>query len=219
MLALVLGAYNTYLLNSSTTQTSSSGRFLAPSLKTLEMSEAEIAKLLGSGAPVLGDPNAKVTVVEFADYQCPYCRRYAKDVFPQIKSQFIDKGLARFVYIDFAILGEESLTAAIAAKCAKEQGRFWEYHDYLYENQQGENRGAFSVDKLKSFAKTLNLEQDSFDQCLDSRKYDEAVKEETTLGESFGVKGTPATFINDFFIPGLQGASYYLNRIENALRK
>ena len=91
------------------------------------------------GAPRLGDAGAKVTIVEFADFQCPFCGRFQQTVYPQIKSDYIDTGKAAFIYQDFSFLGEESTVAAEAAKCAGDQGKFWEYHDYLFTHQKGEN--------------------------------------------------------------------------------
>ena len=119
--------------------------------------------------------------------------------------------------MNFAFLGQESKDAAMGSKCAQDQGKFWEYHDYLYENQQGENRGAFSPENLKNFATELKLDSIEFNSCLDSRKYEKIVNDEQVLARSFGVKGTPSTFINDFYISGAQDASYFTNRIETAL--
>ena len=211
--ALGLSGYNTYLIKMGY----AGGTPTAPTVKKL--TSEDLQKMVDSGAPVLGNPNAKVTVVEFADFQCPFCGRYAKEVFPTIKEQFIDTGKIRFVYMNFAFLGEESKNAAQAGRCAQDQEKFWEYHDYLYANQQGENKGTFSVENLKDFAAEVELNTTEFNQCLDSKKHEKTVDEERELGRSFGVKGTPGTFINDFFISGAQGASYFAERINLALNK
>ncbi|MBI5139539.1 thioredoxin domain-containing protein [Candidatus Nomurabacteria bacterium] len=103
----------------------------------IKLTSLEVEKLIKDGAPVLGNTEAKVAVVEFADFQCPYCGKYFKEIFPEIKKQYIDTGKIKFIYTNFAFLGEESINAARGAKCAQEQNKFWEYHDYLYKNQKG----------------------------------------------------------------------------------
>lgn len=181
------------------------------------LTSEEIEKLIKNGAPVLGNMDAKVTVVEFADFQCPYCEEYFKEVFPEIKKTYIDTGKIKFIYMNSVFMGEESMFAAEGAKCAKEQNKFWEYHDRLYENQQGRNSGAFSIENLKKFGVELNLNTKDFNKCLDSNKYKKVIEDELELAKTFGVSATPTTFINDFSIKGLQGVSYFLNRIEAGL--
>lgn len=101
-----------------------------------------------------------------------------------------------------AFLGEESQWAAEASECASDQGAFWQYHDKLFESQNGENQGAFNKDKLKGFAKDLGLKTDAFDQCLDSGKYTQAVQQETQAAQSLGVQSTPSFFVNDWLVLG-----------------
>ncbi|MCE9549240.1 DsbA family protein, partial [Candidatus Nomurabacteria bacterium] len=210
--AIVLSGYNTFLLK--TTRTSVN---LPASNNFTKVTRAEVKKMIDNGAPYLGNLDAKVTVVEFADFQCPYCGKFQKEVYSVIKKDFIDTGKVLFVYMDFAFLGEESSLAAQAASCAKDQNKFWEYHDYLYDNQQGENRGAFSLENLKKFAVKLKLNIKDFNTCLDSGKYKKAVEDELNVGRTFGVKGTPSSFINDFFVNGVQNASYFSFKINEAL--
>lgn len=212
LLALGLSAYNTYILQSKSLNN------LPTTQKFDKLTKAEIEKLIKNGAPMIGNPNAKVTVVEFADFQCPFCEKYQQTIYPTLKEKYIDTGKIRFIYMNYAFLGEESILAAEAAKCAGEQGQFWQYHDYLYKNQQGENRGAFEAANLKRFASDLGLQTSSFNECLDGHKFKKAVADEVALGNRLGVKGTPATFINDFFISGLQGLSYFVNRIDAVLK-
>src|SRR3989344_3864039 len=135
-----------------------------------------------SGDFVLGDQNAPVVFVEYGDYQCPFCGKFFKDIEPTLREKYIKTGKVKFIYRDFAFLGDESLWASNAARCAGEQGKFWQYHDYLYSNQSGENQGAFSKSNLKSFAPALGLVQEKFNSCLDSEKYTDAIKKETKEG-------------------------------------
>ena len=105
----------------------------------------------------LGLSVAPVTVVVYADFQCPFCDRFFKDSEKNIRDTYVKDNTVQLVYRDFAFLGPESSKASEAARCAGEQGQFWEYHDYLYNHQNGENRGAFANANLKSFAKELKL--------------------------------------------------------------
>ncbi len=124
-----------------------------------------------------------------------------------------------FAFRHFAFIGEESRWAAEATECASEQGRFWDYYDKLFEEQAGENVGAYSKENLKRFASDLGLDRAQFDQCLDSGKYAEKVVQETALGRVAGVRGTPTLFVNGQLIEG--GARYEILKaaIEAALDK
>ena len=173
----------------------------------------------------LGDPNAKVTVIMYEDFQCPFCGAVFgsqsnpsllqslkqqdptwSPFEPPIISDYVKAGKVQFVYRDFAFLGanakasgqdpvDESLEAAEAARCAGDQGQFWQYHDYLFSHQNGEDQGAFSVAHLEDFAKNLGLNTANFNQCLESNKYAQAVADSRTGGAAAGVQGTPKGFI------------------------
>lgn len=174
---------------------------------------------LPANAPRLGNPNAKVTIVEFADFQCPYCGKFQQEVYPFIKQEYVDTGKASFVYLDFTFLGDESKFAAQAAKCAGEQGKFWEYHDKLLESQNGENQGAFTVSKLKGFARSIVPNTFVFNQCLDSKKYSQAVADETALGRAAGIAATPTVLVNGKLVVGALPYAAFKQEIEAALAK
>jgi protein-disulfide isomerase len=150
-----------------------------------------------------GNPDAKVTLVEYTDYQCPICKSYYEQLVPQIDEQFVKTGKAKFVYKDFAFIGDESKAAAQAALCAGDQNRFWEYHDLLFKNQGAENSGAFNRDKLIEFATTLDLDTNAFTQCLNSGKYSAQINRSTQEGRNQGVTGTPTTFVDGRKLEGL----------------
>ena len=175
---------------------------------------------LAGDAPGIGDPKAPVTVVEFADFQCPFCGRFFQTVEVPLIEQYVKTGKVRFVYRNFAFLGPESEDAAIAAACAGEQGKFWEYHDYLYGHQQGENEGAFAKQNLKKFARAVaGIDGAKFDACLDQERYMNAVRAETAAGRSYGVTGPPATFINGRLVSGAQPIAAFVSVIEEELKK
>ncbi len=175
---------------------------------------------LAGDAPFLGDPKAPVTVVEFADFQCPFCGRFFHTAEAPLIDQYVKTGKVKFVYRNFAFLGPESEDAAVAAACAGEQGKFWEYHDYLYNHQQGENEGAFAKANLKKFARAVSgIDGAKFDPCVDQGRYMNAVRADTAAGRSFGVTGTPATFINGRLVSGAQPIAAFVSVIEEELKK
>src|SRR3989344_3423590 len=155
--------------------------------------------------PFLGGEKAKVVVVEFGDYQCPFCKRYFDNTQAALIKEYGNR--IKFVWKDYAFLGQESLWSAQAARCANDQGKFWEYHDYLYSHQGAENAGVFSKVNLKKFAAALGLNTQEFNSCLDSDKNLATVQAETKEGSAIGVNGTPATFINGYLVADNAGNS------------
>lgn len=145
---------------------------------------------------VLGSADAPVTVVEYMDFQCPFCRRAATDTLPTIEQQYIETGKARLEMRPIAILGSESVQAAAAAECANEQGQFWAYHDILFANQGAEQSGSFSDSRLKEFASALKLDTGAFGSCLDSGKYTDRVQQNTSDARDVGVGSTPTFMVN-----------------------
>ena len=105
----------------------------------------------------LGNPQAKVAIVMYEDFQCPFCGRFFSDSEQIIRDTYVKNGQVQYIYRDFAFLGTESEKASEAARCAADQGKFWQYHDYLFTHQNGENQGNFSSLNLKLFAKELGL--------------------------------------------------------------
>lgn len=175
--------------------------------------------------PALGNSNAKVTVVEFADYRCPFCEQFFTDSYPQIKKDYIDTGKIKFAFRDFPFLpnpasdptDNESANSANAARCANEQGKFWDYHDYLYSHQGSEDSTTFSKDNLKKFAVSLGLNADQFNQCIDSNKYAQAVTDDLNAGKGYGVNGTPTIFINGVEIVGAEPYSVFQQVIDQEI--
>ena len=165
-----------------------------------------------------GDPNAPVTMIEFGDFQCPFCGRYASDTNPQVEEQYVKTSKVRFGFVNFAFLGSESTWAAEAAECASDQNKYWEYHDKLYSSQGGENQGAFSKDNLKKFAQDLGLDTQTFNNCLDTGKYTSLIQGDTQLSSSLGVQSTPTFVINGQTVVGAQPFSVFQQTIDPLLK-
>lgn len=200
---------------------SNSGRKSAPQLGAVNagrtVDNAALLKEAHNDPRSLGDPSAPVTFVEFSDFQCPFCGRFFHQSENKIIEQYVKTGKVRFVYRDFAFLGPESVMAAEASRCAQDQGAFWQYHDYLFNHQQGENQGAFSPDHLKEFAAALKLDTKKFDACLDAGTHRDRVQKDLELGRSLGVDGTPSSFINGKFFNGALPFQEFKTAIDAAL--
>jgi protein-disulfide isomerase len=166
-------------------------------------------------APMLGVGSAPVSIVEFSDFQCSFCKKFWADTLPKVKESYIKPGKIRFMYRHFAILGNFSEQSAMSAECAGEQGKFWEYHDKLFANQGGL---AFTNSKLKQYARELTLNAGTFHQCLDSGRYREKVEGETTLAASLGARGTPTFFVNSQLLVGAQPFEVFQKVIEKELQ-
>lgn len=150
---------------------------------------------------VRGVATAPVTIDEYADFQCPACGQFARTTEAQLVSTYIASGQVRLVFHHFAFIGMESNWAAEAAECAGEQGRFWEMHDRLYASQAGENKGAFTKEKLKGIGTSLGLGA-GFAACVDSGRYAQQVRDATQEGTARGVKATPTLFVDGKKIEG-----------------
>ena len=165
--------------------------------------------------PFKGNPNAPVTVVEFSDFQCPFCSRFFTQTLPSLQENYIDTGKIKLVYRDFPLdsLHPNARPAHIAAECADEQGKFWEYHDILFESQ-GQWNGLSSTDlsaQLNQYATSMGLNSASFDSCLSSKSMADEVNADYLQAAQYGATGTPTFFIGnekDGFIK-LVGAQPY----------
>jgi protein-disulfide isomerase len=166
-----------------------------------------------------GDEKAPVTIIEFADFQCPYCGEFQSQTFQQINEQYVKKGLVRYGYHHMAFLGPESQWAAEASECAGDQNAFWQYHDKLFASQAGENKGAFNKDKLKQFAVDLKLDTKAFDACLDSGKYTAQVTADNQAAQSLGVQSTPSFVVNGQPLRGAVPFTQFQQLIDAATTK
>lgn len=183
---------------------------------------AKVADVKVDDDPVLGSKNAPVTIIEFSDYQCPFCRVFWKDSFSQLKKEYIDTGKVRFVYRDYPLsFHPMSEPTAQAAECADDQGKYWEFHDKVFGEEQKKGQGTvtYTVTDLKSWASQLGLNTSQFNQCLDSGKYKEEVAKDFADGQAAGVSGTPSFFINGKMVVGAQPFASFKTIIDEELKK
>lgn len=178
---------------------------------------APAANAVASPRPVLGNAAAAVVIREYGDFQCPSCGAFARLVEPQIRTAYIDTGKVRLEWHDFVWIGQESRDAANAARCAGDQGRFWDYHDLLYRSQGGENSGAFSKDHLKTFGAGLGLDVAAFNACVDSGSHLDAVAADFADVSAKGFNGTPTFLIGSQRIVGAQPFAVFQAAIDAAL--
>jgi protein-disulfide isomerase len=170
--------------------------------------------------PVKGDNNAKVTIIEFADFRCPFCEQFFTQTEPQIFKDYVDTGKVKFAFRNYAFLGPASIVAADAAECANDQGKFWEFHDYLYKNQPPESDTTmYNTDTLTQAAVTLGMNDSDFRSCLDNKKDDALATKDMTDGQAAGVTGTPTFVINGTLLVGAQPYASIKAAIDQELAK
>lgn len=154
-----------------------------------------LQQLIENGSPYEGNPSAPITIVEWGDYQCTYCHLFHDSSLDVIKNEYIKSGKANLVFRDFPLNGPSSVLAAEATHCAKDQGKFWEYHDEVYRNWNGENTGWVSKDTLVMFAQNVGLDDAQMKSCLDSSKYKQEVLNTYDLGQKIKIDSTPSFLI------------------------
>lgn len=170
--------------------------------------------------PIKGNVNAKVTIVEFADFRCPFCEKFFTDIEPQLLKEYVDTGKAKLAFRNFAFLGQASVVAANAGECANEQDKFWDMHDYLYKNQPSESdTSMYTTDKLTAIAGQLGMDTAKFRSCLDSNKYDKNVSDDLAAGQKAGVNGTPTAFVNGTPVVGAVPYNQLKTAIDAELQK
>ena len=164
---------------------------------------------------VKGDPNAPVTIIEFSDYECPFCKRFYENTLPQIDEKYIKTGKAKLVYRDFPLnFHQNAMPAAIAAECVRDQGgdeAYFKYHDIIFDNSPN-----IGPDNLKAWGRQLGF---NIDECLDNEAFKDEVQKDFLDGQKAGVRGTPAFFINGRMISGAQPYAVFEQAIEEALKE
>ena len=175
-------------------------------------------KTAASNGRTLGNANAPVTVIEYADFQCPICKRAETDVIARLEQDYVNQGKVKIEYRDFAFIGQDSWNAAQAALAANDQGKFWQYHDALFNAQGQENSGQFSYDNLVKIAQQVGLNVPEFEKTLSSNAHLAEVQQEVDQASKAGVDSTPTFFIGDQKIVGIQAYSQFQSAINAALK-
>ena len=151
--------------------------------------------------PIIGSPNAPITIVEFSDFQCPFCARFHVETLPLIMNEYINDGQVKLVFRDFPIqsIHPNALPASVAAECANEQGKFEEMHDTLFENQNEWNNQSLDnvIATFSQYASDMKLEKERFDSCLKNGKYIEEIQKDLDDGRTYGISGTPGFFVGN----------------------
>ncbi len=171
--------------------------------------------------PVLGDPNAPVTMIEFSDFQCPYCRAFWRDTLPLIKQNYIDTGKVKLVYRDFPLsIHPNSMLGAQAADCAIDQGKFWQMHDEIFSQQdkQGIDTIPFTQADTEKWAAAVGLNVGQFHSCVTAGNYTDEINKDIADGTAAGVDGTPTFSINGLKVVGAQPYAVFQSAIEQALQ-
>ncbi len=162
---------------------------------------SEPVKISADDDPIIGNPNAPIAIIEFSDFQCPFCARFHVQTLPLLLEEYIEQGKVKLVFRDFPIqsIHPNALPAAVAAECANEQGQFKAMHDMLFDNQnqwsKQETDVALSI--FTQYATEIQLDQNTFDSCLTSGKYIEEIRNDLEDGRSYDVTGTPGFFIGN----------------------
>lgn len=183
-----------------------------------EKSSFTKTELMSNGSPKIGDNDAKISIVEFGDYQCTFCYKFHQNTLSDIQIQYIDSGILNYVYRDFPLNGPDSVLAAEASYCAADQEKYWEYHNLLFDNWAGEKTGWIDKNSLIRFAIETELNIDDFKNCLSSHKYSQKVIDNENYAKKIGINATPSFLIfNDdelIRIIGAQPLEKFQNVIE-----
>ena len=186
---------------------------IEPTQKSQELISTNIISttFFENGSPILGDPNAPVTLIEFGDYQCHFCNVHFHNTEHKLLENFIKTGKVKMIFKDFTIIGPDSVNAAHGTHCANDQGKFWEYHDILYNNWTGENNGWASSDNLLRFAQEIELDIDQWSDCMINERYSQIISNSSKDARELGITGTPAFFVigPDNKITRISGAQPY----------
>ncbi len=181
---------------------------------------APVARQVVSGRTE-GKADAPVKIIEYADFQCPFCGRFTRETAPKLVEEFVNTGQAQIEFRHYAFIGEESKKAAEAAECAADQGHFWPMHDIIFLRQGAENAGVYSSSNLKKYAREVadkvnGFDAKQFDTCLDSGEKRATVEQMAQEAVSLGVRSTPTFFVNGQMVSGAQPIDEFRKTIEAA---
>jgi len=216
LLVNLYGTFNLYNVIDNVKEDIVADQSLKGTLKIIQNTVKETSpsdKMFDDDA-VKGDPDAPVTIVEFSDFECPFCGRFYSQTLPHIEEDYIKTGKVKIIFRDFPLgFHRYAQKASEAAECAHQQGKFWEFHNKLYENQD-----SLDIQSLKEYAADLGLDTQKFNSCLDSGEMAPEVQADFMAGQAAGISGTPSFFINGQKIVGAQPYAVFRDAIESALK-
>ena len=158
-------------------------------------------KISADDDPIIGNPDAEITIIEFSDFQCPFCARFHIQTLPTLMEEYIEKGTVKLVFRDFPIqsIHPNAVPASVAAECANEQGKFKQMHDILFErqNQWSNLETIYAMELFNQYASEIQLEQEQFSSCLSTAKYVKEIQNDLNDGRAYGITGTPGFFIGN----------------------
>ena len=166
-----------------------------PEMDSIGPNEITMETFVENGSPMLGNPNAPITLVEFGDYQCHYCHVFFESIEGKIMKNYIETGKVKMIFKDYNIIGKDSVKASQGAHCANDQGLFWEYHDILYSNWTGENNGWASGANLANYAQDIGLEMNQWTDCMSQQKHSKTILDSNEDAKKLQLTGTPAFFV------------------------
>jgi len=169
--------------------------------------------------PVLGSPDAPVTMIEYSEYLCPFCQRFALETMPRIEEEYIDTGKVKLVFRDFPVHGQPAVSIAMVAECAADQGKFWEMHTMLFERAEEWSESEDILATFQGYAEELGMDQNELLNCLELGTPFERIQEDYNLGTQDGVGGTPTFLINGTLVVGAQPFEEFQRVIEEELAK
>jgi protein-disulfide isomerase len=179
---------------------------------------AQLARREADDPMALGREDAPVVMINYSEFQCPFCGKFARDTEPTLVKDYVDKGILRIEWRDFPYLGQESLTAARAGRAAGAQGKFWEFHDAMYDKQLPPNSGQLTEDHLADVAGKAGLDVERFRLDMRSPDATAAIQRDFKEGQAIGVTGTPAFIINGQPVIGAQPTAEFVKVIEQAAK-
>jgi len=199
----------------------------SPTITNIEelQNAQKLAALVENVSPILGNIDAPLTLVEFGDYQCSFCKKHFVQTHDLIMKNYVATGNVKILFKDMIVTpGEDSIHAAHAAHCAKDQGMFWKYHYMLYNNWEGENTGWITDDILNKFAKNIDLDMNEFSKCMSEKKWMNLIRAGGEDANTMGVTGTPSFFLigpeNEISkIHGAQPYEVFKRTIDSMLKK
>jgi protein-disulfide isomerase len=186
--------------------------------QTTDLTADQWSNLISKAEFAKGPKDAKVTMVEFTDYQCPFCERYYTDSFGKIMKDYVDTGKVRYISMDLPLpFHPNAKPAALAARCAADQNKYWEMHDILFERQTEWSEGDPTA-KFEGYAKQLGLNTNKFTQCVSSGQFNKEIEASSQLAQTIGANGTPTFYVNGKQVVGAQPYTEFQKALDTALQ-